>query len=345
MTRAKEKLILTCAFPNRTKELNALLPDAGAPVEPQALLGCKSMAQWILLCALPRPEMRPVLADAEIMASLPPAPEPGAPWDIRLQGREACVPPAHCPPEEDAAVPGGGEGEQSGALEARLRWRYPYASVTETPSKLTATQLKGRLLDQEIAEESPSAPPRADPPVRPRFVDAALGLTGAQKGTALHLAMQFISFHAGCETADIARELERLEKQQFLTPEQRAAVEPQRIAAFFASPLGQAVRGADTLRREFKFSLLVPARDYQPEAGEGEEILLQGVIDCFYETAEGLTVVDFKTDHVYGAAVEARAEEYRVQLETYSRALAEITGKPVAHRILWFFTEGRAVEL
>ena len=100
-----------------------------------------------------------------------------------------------------------------------------------------------------------------------------------------------------------------------------------------------------TLRREFKFSVLAPARRYYPEAGEGEQVLLQGVADCYFETPKGITVVDFKTDRVYGEGLTARAEEYRPQLAAYADALGEITGKPVVRRVLWFFSEGKAVEV
>ena len=56
-------------------------------------------------------------------------------------------------------------------------------------------------------------------------------------------------------------------------------------------------------------------------------------------------VVDFKTDRVGAAAVQARALEYRAQLAAYSRALADILGRPVARRVLWFFALDRAVEV
>ena len=143
----------------------------------------------------------------------------------------------------------------------------------------------------------------------------------------------------------MAREVERLVREEYLTPEQGKAVDPARLAAFFASPLGREVCSSATLRREFKFSILVPARDYWPQAGAGEEVLLQGVVDCFFETAEGITVVDFKTDRVAGEALRQRAEEYRPQLEAYSHALEEITGRPVCRRVLWFFSENRGVEM
>ena len=74
-------------------------------------------------------------------------------------------------------------------------------------------------------------------------------------------------------------------------------------------------------------------------------MLLQGVVDCYFETEQGITVVDFKTDRVTEQTAAARAEEYRGQLAAYSRALAEITGRPVTRRVLWFFALDRAVDL
>ena len=100
-----------------------------------------------------------------------------------------------------------------------------------------------------------------------------------------------------------------------------------------------------SLHREYKFSILVPAADYYAQAGAGEKVLLQGVVDCWFETLEGITVVDFKTDRVTEQTVLARAEEYRPQLMAYSRALEEVTGRRIVRRVLWFFRLDRAVEV
>ena len=99
------------------------------------------------------------------------------------------------------------------------------------------------------------------------------------------------------------------------------------------------------LLRVVGLALLVPAADYYQEAEEGGQVLLQGVVDCYFETLEGITVVDFKTDRVTKRTVAERAEDYRPQLTAYSRALEEITGKPVARRCLWFFAIDQAVEV
>ena len=76
-----------------------------------------------------------------------------------------------------------------------------------------------------------------------------------------------------------------------------------------------------------------------------ELVLIQGVIDAWFEEDGGITVLDFKSDRVSPGGEAARAEEYRPQLEAYSRALSAILGRPVARRVLWFFATGVAVEL
>ena len=78
--------------------------------------------------------------------------------------------------------------------------------------------------------------------------------------------------------------------------------------------------------------MLLPAEEFCPGLEPGEEVLLQGVVDAWFETLEGITVVDFKSDRVSPVGAAARGEEYRPQLEAYSRALEEITGKQVVER-------------
>lgn len=348
MTRAREKLILSCALTRGSAELARLAEDADCPADPQVLAGCASVGQWILLPVLARPDavaLRRAAGCAIRVGSV----DFGPAWDIRwVDGTELFRADVRT---ESAALPRRQASLSPEKLEKILRWTYPHTQAVEIPSKLTATQLKGRELDREAAEDA--APPRQEPLPppdgsalrRPRFAEEEFGLTPAQRGTALHLVMQYIDFAKAATAEGTEAEVARLVEKQFLTPEQGAAVETGRIAAFFASPLGRELSASPTLRREFKFSMLAAAAEYYPAAGAGEEVLLQGVVDCFYETADGITVVDFKTDHVTEKTVAGRAEEYRPQLAAYARALEEITGSRVAKRILWFFALNRAVEV
>ena len=341
MTRAKEKLILSVALTGGGKDMEKLAGDSGYPVDPQVLLACQSVGQWVLLHALCRPEAGALRRAAGQEVAIPEAPL-GPQWDIRFVDGTALTqaPPRRwMAPEREIE-----ENEDGTDLTGLLRWTYPHGAEVAIPSKLTATQLKGRALDEEAAEEAPR-PSRPLSFGRPRFAAEELGLTAAQRGTALHQVLQYIDFERSETVEGVRAEISRLVEQQYITPQQGEAVDPAPIAAFFQSDLGQDLLSSVSLRREFKFSILEPAHRYYPQAGEGEQVLFQGVVDCYYETLEGITVVDFKTDRVTKATLAHRAEHYRPQLEAYSRALEEITGKRVIRRVLWFFALGRSVDL
>ncbi|NCC69177.1 MAG: hypothetical protein EOM14_13485, partial [Clostridia bacterium] len=81
-----------------------------------------------------------------------------------------------------------------------------------------------------------------------------------------------------------------------------------------------------------------------PEGGD-DELLLQGVVDCFIEEDGRLTVIDYKTDSVAAENVPSRAEFYKSQLFAYARALRRITGKPVKECILYFLRPKTAFTL
>ena len=76
------------------------------------------------------------------------------------------------------------------------------------------------------------------------------------------------------------------------------------------------------------------------QADADDAVLLQGVVDCFFEEDGELVVVDFKTDRIGRTQIEERAEHYRPQLEAYSMALMRVMGKKVREKVLYFFSVG-----
>ena len=341
MTRARERLLLTMALHDAEKTLDTLALSAGEPISPYLLEAASSMAPWILLPAMTRPEAK-VLRGSHVV----PLAETACPWSIRL---------LPCTPEEEELAPIRETSSPSpgASLQPRispdpelirqLNYTYPYAQAADLPGKLTATGQKGRTLDRE-AEDEAAAPPPLSPPIfrRPGFLQGDKPLTGVQRGIAAHLVMQYIDFQACQSLRGVEEEIARLEREKRITKEAAQAVDARSIWRFFESPLGKRVRGAKGLRREFKFSLLVPASDFYPTV-EGEEILLQGVLDCYFEDPEGLVVIDFKTDYVPPGGLMEKAQEYRGQLEAYAYALTRITGLPVKETILYFLGPGESI--
>ena len=129
----------------------------------------------------------------------------------------------------------------------------------------------------------------------------------------------------------------------FLTPRQAEAVDVQKIRRLFSSPLGKTLLSAKTLRREFKFSILTDAEAYSPEAA-GEQVMLQGVVDCFWQEPDGIVILDFKTDYIDGD-LQQKAERYAPQLHAYAAALSRIFQTPVKKTILYFFSANQPIEI
>ncbi len=337
MTRAKEKLILTASMPaagRRMKELGAL---SALPVPAETVDGGRSMAEWILLPLLRRWEAAP-LRDLAGQEAEDFSLTEDALWQVFLHKDT----PGICLPAGTEA--GGNSAADAPALPVNreaLDFVYPYAAACTAPTKITATQLKGREKDREIVQETIQPYVRRDFSA-PRFLSGRRPLTGAERGTATHLVMQHLPLK---EDTDVGAVVEDLAARRFLTREQAEAVDQAAFRRFLASPLASELQKADRVEREFRFSLLMPGEKYFPELDGGEEVLLQGVVDLFAVRDGGVTVVDFKTDYVTEDTLPEKIAHYRPQLEAYSAALERILELPVKHRILYFFCAGQAVEV
>ena len=108
-----------------------------------------------------------------------------------------------------------------------------------------------------------------------------------------------------------------------------------KIAAFFATPLGEKLRSKEVVR-EFKFSILEDGTLYDPRIS-GEEVLLQGVVDCALIEEDGITIIDFKTDRVNEENLYTRVDAYRPQVHAYASAMQRIYQRPVKQTLLYFF--------
>lgn len=160
----------------------------------------------------------------------------GHPWRIQLHTAVQAAPEAGNAASAEPAC------EQP--LEPRFLPPYGHAAAVTMPTKLTATQLKGRELDNEAAEQTAQAP-KLHFPV-PRFEEGRRALTAAERGTALHLAMQHLNYAACADESGLRSELERLGRQKFLTPQQLEAVDPERLAPLLCLSAGAACAAGPT---------------------------------------------------------------------------------------------------
>lgn len=334
MTRPMDRLIMIYCGGSLDGRVQTIAQRLTLPPEPLLAAEAKCPGDWVLEAALLRTEAGELFAAGEKPMQTQVS---EIPWLIRyheiteLPKRQALLPrqAKEQPAPFDPAV-----------LDAPS-FRYPYAAAVTIPAKATATQLKGRQLDEEVADGRPTRPAR---PLRRPVFDGTKPLSPTERGTATHLAMQYLDFAKTGSVDEIQAELERLVREEYLTPRQAEAVSPEQIFRIFAGEIGARIAKADRVIREFKFSLMTDAALFDP-AGEGEKMLLQGVTDCCLMQDGALTVIDFKTDRVLPGQEQAAAERYRVQLEAYSMALGRIFGCPVREKLLYFFRTDTAVAL
>ena len=323
MTRARERLIMTCSLADPEKAVSKLSATAESPMDAQALLGMRSFSDWLITAAV---------ADGGRTLDFSVVPEE----------TETAAKPAPAVPSPDAPEASPSGEAQTGGLERLYSWRYAAQASVNLPSKVTATELKSL---PEPDPESADLIARAVRPFRvPELSGVERELTAAERGTATHLALRYIELATVHSLVDARDAIDALVYSGALSAREAQAVDANSIYALAASELGHRMGRADKLWREFSFSLLRPAGELFPGAGD-DEILLQGVVDCCFAEHGRLVVVDYKTDRIRPDDAAARAETYRAQLESYAWAMERITSLPVAERIIYFLRPGIAVSL
>ena len=337
MTRPQEKLIAVDCLRNGRKRVADLAAMAGVPTPPEAVASGKCLGDWLLLpllCTAPGAKLcQWAGAPAPALTA-----EDGG-WQVYLW--ENPTADASAPVGDGVVLPDSASAPPFDS--APLEWAYGHTRAAVTPGKVTATQLKGRAIDEEIAQGAPTRR-RAVLFEKPKFLRESTALTAAERGTAVHAVMQYISFRTPPTAEAVAHEVEALAQRRLLTSQQAAAVDCAMVARFLASPLAERIRRAGHVWREYRFTLLTDAALYDPQVA-GEELMLQGVVDCAFETPEGLVVVDFKTDRVTAEQQAQRAEGYRPQLEAYALALGQVLEKEVSEKLLYFFHTNSTVKL
>ena len=319
MTRARERLFITAAVKKPEEALEKAGSLVSRPMAPELLSQAGSMSDWLIYAAL---------ADG------------GEHLKLSLPQQQ---PEAEEPASESRAQRPGADPAQLRELERELSFVYPYAEAEGLPSKVTATELKGRWEPDAEAASLREKPAGVFP--MPDFTRAERPLTGAEKGVATHLLLQYMDFSRSGSPEEIEAETERLCSQGFLSRREAKAVDVKAVKKLFDSPLGQRMKSCRKLYREFKFSLLWDAEEIYRKA-PGEQLLLQGVVDCCLEEEDGLVVIDYKTDRVKTAEeLEERSRFYRGQLLSYAAAMERIHGKKVKQCLLYFISAGKTLEI
>ena len=327
MTRAKDRLIMTYASANLEEELTDIAMRMDICQKELLTSGVDCPGKWILLSALGRTEAGALFA---LCGKPEKSHSTDHPWHISVTEAPENIAEASSEQLSQTAI----EPALLQKLEAGLHFSYAYMAATRTPSKQTATQLKGRNKDREAAEHTVNRTRFVRRWRKPSFSEVSMD--GKAYGSAVHAVMQYIRYEACGSEADIRKEAERLADEGYIPKEYANIVDCASIAGFFDSDIGRKLRSVKNVLREFKFSIMDDGGNYT-EGMQGEKVLLQGVVDCALIESDGITVIDFKSDYVTEDSLNETVDKYAPQVNTYAKALSRIYRLPVKLKLIYFF--------
>ena len=159
-------------------------------------------------------------------------------------------------------------------------------------------------------------------------------LTGAQWGTLMHEAMQWLPLVKYTQ-ASLTKELDALVTKGTFTEEERNLLSDTSLYKFFSSDLGKRLINAKRIERELPFSMLFEGKRVYDTLEDGENLFLQGIIDTAFEEDGEWILVDYKTDRVKSGG--DLIKRYKIQMDLYKEALQRLTGMPVKASYIYSF--------
>ena len=246
-------------------------------------------------------------------------------------------------------------------MSQQFSYQYPHDNLKDLYTKTTVSELKkAGMEDNEEAkalyEEEPVTP------YVPRFIRSDKSVSGSIRGSAFHKVMELFDFTCLTEVlqqepeameAVLHRQVEQMHQERRLSTEYYEAVSLRRLTGFLLSPvalrMAKAAR-AGKLYKEQPFVLGLPANRLGEQFPTEETVLIQGIIDVFFEEEDGYVLLDYKTDAV--ERPEELIQRYQIQLAYYTEALEQLSGcrqsgagKQVKEQIIYSFKLEQEISL
>ncbi|NMA67572.1 MAG: helicase-exonuclease AddAB subunit AddA, partial [Clostridiaceae bacterium] len=370
LTRAREKLIITGSCRDLSKALKNWAETASAEtykLPDYEMVKANNFLDWIVPPILRHKDsnIREGLIDDENFSGF--LVEDSSNWDVKLWNKNDVLSSAMLDvknddnlinwlnnKESDNPVDNISDDVLSNEVERRLSWEYPYIWVSDIPAKISVTELKRYIKDPMDDDAVSYFQPALIK--KPMYLEEEKGLSNAMRGTILHFIMQHLHLEriAGIYKMgydknnllldEVQYQIEKMVSKELLTRQQAESIEAMKIVEFFNSSLGQRLLLSQNVNREVPFNMEVSCNELYKNLPDtvckNEAILLQGIIDCYFEEDDGIVLIDYKTDYVKKGREHLIKENYRNQIEFYTRALESMANKRVKERYIYLFYNG-----
>lgn len=274
LTRAKEKLIITGlekdykkSIDKKEELLNTYKNVNEDKINKNIIQGYLTYLDWIELAYLnSKQELKDILSvevhkKDELLKSM--AKEEEEKENVSFQ-EEA----------EDKEI------ESEANIREKLDWEYVYKAANNILTKSSVTRIKNMKLD--LNEEDAYKLNTLE------FLKEQKEITGAKKGTLMHLALQNLDESIDYDREKIKKLLEGLESIKVMTEKERKAIDIEKIYEFTKGTIWKELKFAKEVQKEKPFYINIPAKEIYEEEID-QEILVQGIIDLYYITEKRRT--------------------------------------------------------
>lgn len=231
------------------------------------------------------------------------------------------------------------EAEEYQQLDRKLSFRYPHEAALHKKSKYSVTEYSRESKDYELSKEELKVP---------TFMQSDSEISATQKGTIMHKVMEVIDFKEAYQSIEknqgeayLNAQLNQMVEKEMLTSEELEYVEHDKIIRFFKTSIGRRAANAEKLYKEAEFNYI--------KDSDGIDVMVQGVIDCFFEENGKYILLDYKNSYINPekreTILQKLKETYGGQIQLYKEALELIKGKPVKACYLYLFSEGKFVPM
>lgn len=231
-------------------------------------------------------------------------------------------------------------------IKNKIEFEYKNKLATTTPTKSSVTKIK-QMKEKQLGVDFESLEETETNFQKPKFLqeEKEEKITGAQKGTLIHLCMQKLNPKEEYDLQKIKDLIHKLEANKIITEREANSINLYKILEFTKSNIWKQLKNAKEIYQEKPFYINVPARDIYEQDIE-ENILVQGIIDLYYiDKDDKLVLLDYKTDYVEDKNEVILVQKYKKQLDLYKLALESALNKKVDKVYIYSVYLGKEIEI
>lgn len=222
-------------------------------------------------------------------------------------------------------------------IEDKLNWKYPFEIEKNLDSNLTVSEIKRNINDNSEVFQIKNDLESFSQEIYnlPKFYFNESQPSSLIKGTLYHKVFEHIDFNI-TSLAELDLFFQKYINKGIFNNQDLKLLDKNKILQFLNSNIAKRIKNSHKVFREYPFKIgLSPYEVYNDNHFKSNDsiIIVNGIIDLFFEENENIILVDYKTDKTNNK--NELFKRYNKQMEIYRKVIENATGKKVTESIIY----------